>query len=96
LYFKTAENRKSPPNRGLKSAAAAGKRGGPIFFDDGEEKIMSTMDFIKGIGVGVIAGGTIGIAMTSGKRRHGHSKMKTAAMRTISNVMENVSDVLGM
>lgn len=57
---------------------------------------MSTMDFIKGIGVGVIAGGTIGIAMTSGKRRHGHSKMKTAAMRTISNVMENVSDVLGM
>jgi len=54
------------------------------------------MDFIKGIGVGVIAGGTIGIAMTSGKRRHGHSKMKNAAMRTISNVMENVSDVLGM
>lgn len=57
---------------------------------------MSTMDFIKGIGVGVIAGGTIGIAMASSKRHHGHSKMKNTAMRTISNVMENISDALGM
>jgi len=54
------------------------------------------MDFIKGIGVGVIAGGTIGIAMASSKRHHGHSKMKNTAMRTISNVMENISDALGM
>lgn len=55
---------------------------------------MSTMDFIRGIGVGVIAGGTIGMAMASNKKRH--RKSKNNAMKTIGTVMENVSDVLGM
>jgi len=52
------------------------------------------MDFIRGIGVGVIAGGTIGIAMASNKRNN--RKMKSNVMKTIGTVVENVSDALGM
>lgn len=55
---------------------------------------MTTMDFVKGVGVGIIAGGTIGLALTSDKRRT--KKIKGRAIRTIGTVMENVADVFNV
>lgn len=54
---------------------------------------MSTMDFVKGISIGIIAGGTIGMAVSTDKRRA--KKMKGRAIRTIGTVMENVADIFG-
>jgi len=54
---------------------------------------MSRMNFVKGIGLGIIAGGTISMALSSDKRRM--KKMKGKAIKTIGTVMENVADVFG-
>ncbi|MCL2588730.1 MAG: hypothetical protein FWD84_04895 [Oscillospiraceae bacterium] len=54
---------------------------------------MHNMDLIKGIGIGLIAGGAISIALTSGKRRQ--RKCKNHTIRAIGDVVDNVTDMLG-
>lgn len=55
---------------------------------------MSTMDFVRGVGVGIVAGGAIGMCMRNDKRRS--RKIRGKAVKIIGDVMENVSDVFGV
>ena len=54
---------------------------------------MNHMDFVKGVGLGLIAGGIASLALSSGKRRR--KKCKNHTIKAIGDVVENVSDMLG-
>ena len=54
---------------------------------------MSTMDFVRGVSLGIVAGGAIGMCMRNDKRRS--RKMRGKAVKTIGNIMDNVSDAFG-
>ena len=58
---------------------------------------MNNMDFIKGIGIGVVAGATIGMAVSPmcGKKK----RVKTICgrvLKTAGEIVENVSNTLGL
>ena len=55
---------------------------------------MRSMDLIKGIGIGMVAGAALGAAMRPKKR-----KMKSVAgraLRSAGEIAENISNVMGM
>ena len=54
---------------------------------------MNNMDLVKGIGIGLVAGGAIGLALTSGKRKR--KKCKNHTIKALGDVVENVTDMLG-
>ena len=54
---------------------------------------MDNKDLIRGIGIGLIASGVIGIALISGKRRR--RKCKNHTIRAVGEVVDNVTDMLG-
>ena len=55
---------------------------------------MNNVDFMKGIGLGLIAGGAISIALTARGRRR--KKCKNHTIRAIGDVVDNVTDMLGL
>ena len=55
---------------------------------------MDNMKFLKGIGIGLVAGGAISIALTSGRRRR--NKCKHHTIKAIGDVVGNVTDMLGL
>jgi len=54
---------------------------------------MNNRDFIRGIGIGLIASGVVGVALTSGKRKR--KKFKNHTIRAMGEVVDNVTDRLG-
>lgn len=56
---------------------------------------MTTSQFVAGIGVGVVAGTALGMAMTTTKKRD-IRKAADKAVRAVSDVVEHLSDSMGM
>lgn len=54
---------------------------------------MNHHDLIKGIGIGLVAGGALSIAVTSGGQKRRRKKGNT--MRAVGEVVENVTDMFG-
>ena len=57
---------------------------------------MNNMDFIKGVGVGVIAGATIGMAAAPKKKGSSSKSFAGNALRAAGDIVENISDAMGM
>jgi len=58
---------------------------------------MSNMDnsnFLKGLGVGMVVGSAVGMMMHSGK--HDNRTAWAKAIKSVGEVVENVSGVLGL
>lgn len=55
---------------------------------------MRNYDFAKGLGIGVIAGATIGMAIVP-KRKCGKS-VAGRALRAAGDIVENISDAIGL
>jgi len=53
---------------------------------------MSSLDLLKGIGIGLVAGGAITMAVGSGKRKKRKNKHHT--IRAIGDVVDNVTDMI--
>ena len=54
---------------------------------------MNNEGFIKGIGIGLVTGGIVGVVATSGRRRM--KKCKNRTIKAIGDVVDNVTDMLG-
>ena len=54
---------------------------------------MNNKDLIKGISLGLLAGGAISIAVSSSKRKR--KKCKHHTIKAIGDVVGNVTDMLG-
>lgn len=57
---------------------------------------MNNMDFIKGMGIGVIAGATIGMAVVPKKKGTNAKSFAGKALRAAGDIVENISDAMGM
>jgi len=55
---------------------------------------MKHMDLMRGLGLGLLAGGAIGLVLTSGRRRR--KRCKNHTIRAIGDVVGNVTDMLGV
>ena len=55
---------------------------------------MDRMDFIKGMGIGVVAGATIGMAIAPKKKEH--KGLAGKAIKAAGEIVENISDAMGM
>ena len=55
---------------------------------------MRNMDFIKGLGVGVIAGATIGMAVVPKKKTS--KSVAGKALRAAGDIVENITDAMGL
>ena len=55
---------------------------------------MNNVDLLKGLGIGLVAGGAIGIALTSGRRRR--KRCKDHTIKAIGDMVGNVTDMLGL
>jgi len=55
---------------------------------------MDNRDILKGIGIGIAVGSAIGMAVTSGRRRR--KKCKNHTIRAIGDVVDNVTDMMGL
>lgn len=59
---------------------------------------MNTVNFAKGVGVGIIVGSAIGMVVSQPQRKTGpHKKNAIAkALRTVGDVVENIGESIGM
>ncbi len=55
---------------------------------------MNNMSFVKGMGAGLILGACIGMSMMPNKKNG--KKMLSKAVKTMSTVAEDLSDILGL
>ena len=55
---------------------------------------MRHTDLMKGLGIGLLTGGVIGLALTSGRRRR--KRCKNHAIKAIGDVVGSVTDMLGV
>ena len=55
---------------------------------------MKEHNFVKGMGLGMIAGTALGVAMAP-KKKTSMKKAAGKAMKTVGQVMENISDEMG-
>ena len=55
---------------------------------------MSNMDFIKGLGAGMVAGATIGMAIAP--KRKNVKCLAGKALKTVGTIVENISDAIGI
>jgi len=53
---------------------------------------LSNMSFIKGVGVGMVVGSAVGMAVAPKNRKGGIGK----AIKSIGSAIENVTDTLGI
>ena len=56
---------------------------------------MDSRRFITGLGVGMVAGGTLGMMMAPMTRRHNGKKMLSRALKGMGDVIDDVSAALG-
>lgn len=54
--------------------------------------LMNNMNFVKGMGVGLMVGGAIGMAVATPKKTG--KKIMGRALKTIGEVMEDVTDAM--
>jgi len=55
---------------------------------------MDHRDMLKGIGIGLALGSAISMAMSSGRRRK--KKCKNHTIKAIGDVVDNVTDMMGL
>ena len=55
---------------------------------------MNNRDLVRGIGIGLAVGGALSLAMTSGRRRRRRCKNQT--IKAVGEVVDNVTDMLGL
>ena len=55
---------------------------------------MTKMSFAKGIGLGLLVGSAVAVAIPH--RKHSHKRTIGKALRTVGEVIENVSDAIGI
>ena len=55
---------------------------------------MDNMDFIRGIGIGLVVGGAVSLALSSGKRKR--KKCKHHTIKALGEVVDNMTDMLGV
>ena len=55
---------------------------------------MNNKELLKGIGIGLVAGGAISIAVTARGRKR--KKCKNHTIRAIGDVVGNVTDMMGL
>ena len=56
---------------------------------------MDNRKFITGLGIGMVAGGTIGMMMAPQTRRMDSKKMLSRALKNMGDVIDDVSSVFG-
>ena len=56
---------------------------------------METRRFITGLGIGMVAGGAVGMMMAPKARRNDGKKMISRALKGMGDVIDDVSAVLG-
>ena len=56
---------------------------------------METKRFITGLGIGMVAGGAVGMMMAPKARRNDGKKMISRALKGMGEVIDDVSAVLG-
>ena len=56
---------------------------------------METRRFITGLGIGMVAGGAVGMMMAPKARRNDGKKMLSRALKGMGDVIDDVSAVLG-
>ena len=59
-----------------------------------EEAIVNSMNFIKGMGTGLIVGACIGMAVMPDKKRG--KKALGKAVKAVETIVGDVSDIIGM
>lgn len=59
-----------------------------------DSRMMKHMDLMRGIGIGLVAGGAISMALNSGRRRR--KKCRNHTIKAVGDVVGNVTDMLGM
>lgn len=57
---------------------------------------MNTMNFAKGVGVGIVVGSAIGMAVASPQKKNGKKHVVSKALRTMSDIVENIGESMGM
>ena len=55
---------------------------------------MNSMDFIKGMGIGLVAGAVVGMAVTPKKKNM--KSVTGKALKTAGEIVENISDAIGL
>ena len=55
---------------------------------------MNTMDFVKGIGIGIVTGAAMGMAVS--QKNKNVRAMTGKAMRAAGGIVDNISDAMGM
>jgi len=55
---------------------------------------MNHRDMLKGIGIGLVVGGAVSIALSSGRRKR--KKCKGHTIKAIGEVVDNVTDMIGL
>jgi predicted small secreted protein len=56
---------------------------------------MTKHQFISGIGIGVLAGATLGLAMSTSKKRE-IKRAADKAIKAVGEVVDNISENMGM
>ena len=55
---------------------------------------MNNRDLMRGIGIGLVAGGVLSIALGSGRRKR--KRCKNHTIKAVGEVVDNVTDMLGL
>ena len=58
---------------------------------------MNTMNFVKGVGVGLVVGSAVGMAVASPQKKNGNKQNVVGkALKTMGDIVENIGDSIGM
>ncbi len=57
---------------------------------------MNGMNFAKGMGVGLVMGSAIGMAVSAPAKKNQKKNMVSKALKTMGDIVENIGDSIGM
>lgn len=57
---------------------------------------MNSMNFAKGVGVGLVVGSAIGMAVSGPNKNNKKKNMVSRALKTMGDIVENISDSISM
>ncbi len=57
---------------------------------------MNTMNFAKGMGVGLVVGSAIGMAVSSQGKTSRKKNVVSKALKTMGDIVENIGDAISM
>jgi len=58
--------------------------------------VLSSMDFLKGVGVGMAAGAAVGMTVMSAAKSKGRRSTAGRALKAAGEIVENISCALGI